>query len=328
MKIVGSVERCYEEQRAITKQLKTKVDRLFGTIARNTKWHYESRIKELESYALKLETGRSTNLANMDDFLACMVVVENSTQIELAKEKIKKYFIIKYQKPPSDNSTTKQPNSFVYDNLRLYVLLKPNIMIPTKDQINIWSNYSFEIQIKTFLQHAWDLAAHELIYKGDEISWSKRRVAYQIKALLEHAEMSIYEIDKLEKSDMLNKQHNEINRVKKIMNFLNDRWDKDRLPQDMIRLSSNVGSLLQLLDVRLDQLDKFLSVESNFDRGVKTLNLSPYFAILQTIIYQDPDSVRTFLQAENLNNKIPIPAEIVQNDIFQENRNKIIPIGW
>ena len=51
----------------------------------------------------------------------------------------------------------------------------------------------FEVQIKTILQHAWSIATHDLIYKTDTVSWPKERIAFQVKAMLEHAEIAIAE---------------------------------------------------------------------------------------------------------------------------------------
>ena len=64
------------------------------------------------------------------------------------------------------------------------------------------------MQVKTFLQHAWGIATHDLIYKTDDVSWSRQRIAYQIKAMLEHAEMSIQEAGRLAEAVALSKtQH-------------------------------------------------------------------------------------------------------------------------
>ncbi len=47
------------------------------------------------------------------------------------------------------------------------------------------------------MQHAWGLATHDLIYKADEINWPKERIAFQIKAMLEQAEVTISGVNNL-----------------------------------------------------------------------------------------------------------------------------------
>src|SRR6185295_542993 len=82
----------------------------------------------------------------------------------------------------------KGTHEFSFDDLRLYTKWKPDVTLPTPT----FAGVVFELQIKTFLQHAWSIATHDLIYKTDSISWPKERVAFEIKAMLEHAENAIF----------------------------------------------------------------------------------------------------------------------------------------
>lgn len=183
MKIISSLSKCYQEQLELNKKLE---ERVTDVVMRNKedRWYYFCRIKEDVSYALKIETARVNNPDKLKDFFACTIVVENSTQITKAKNVLDRCFNIISQKPTTDDSTHKPPYSFPYDNLRLYVKLKPDDGMPPEHPSNILSDIQFEIQIKTFLQHAWDIATHDLLYKGNSISWAEQRVAYQIKAML------------------------------------------------------------------------------------------------------------------------------------------------
>ena len=92
--------------------------------------------------------------------------------------------------------------------------------MPPESETNKLSNITFEIQIKTFLQHAWDIAIHDIIYKGDDINWRMQRIAYQIKAMLEHAEVSIHEIERIKESEILPKENKHIQNLNKIKEFL------------------------------------------------------------------------------------------------------------
>lgn len=57
MKIPLSVRNIYHDQYDKISLLKSLVDEKIKAL-RETSWHYESRIKSDESFALKLETGR------------------------------------------------------------------------------------------------------------------------------------------------------------------------------------------------------------------------------------------------------------------------------
>lgn len=274
-------------------------------------WHYLKRIKELESFALKIETGRFDTKNIFEDFFACTLVVENSLEIHNALERIEKYFIIEERKPDNEHITNKFPESFPYDDLRLYAKIRPVRGMPLTPLHDI----RFEIQIKTFLQHAWTLATHDLIYKGEEISWAKQRVAYQIKAMLEHAEMSIHEIDKIKESDMIAKENDVIERLKQTKDFLLKNWSIDQLPKDHMRISQNISNLMTKLKLSPDEIQEFLDVETKSGRGRDLMDLSPYSIIIQSIINQKPEKLESFCSNKYPKGKVVIPSEIDISDL-------------
>ena len=309
MKVVGSIGRCYKRQLDANIELQKEVKRII-TNNKNDRWHYFGRIKSEEDYALKIEASRTPDPNNLEDFFACTIVVDNSSEIKEAMKLVEEFFSIESRRPKRDNITRRSPDSFTYDNLRLYVKFKLSSRLPQTHVFDSLSNILFEIQIKTFLQHAWDVAAHDLIYKGEEISWSKSRVAYQVKAMLEHAEVSIREIENIKKSEMLDKHHRKTEKLNRVMTFLTKNWIKDKRPSDLIRLSKNVKFLLDRSRVNIETLQKWLNVETNSGRGIQTLNLSPYFIIFQTIVNQGPERIHNFVDGAKPTDKIVIPAEV------------------
>lgn len=324
MKVLNSINRCYLQQLDINEELKKKVDEILKTNKKEV-WHYFSRIKSEESYALKIETGRVGDPNNLEDFFACTIVVENSIEIKNAVEMIKRFFIIDERRPRTDEYTSKYPESFQYDDLRLYVRLKPKEDLPPENLFNHLSNLKFEIQVKTFLQHAWGIATHDIIYKSGDIDWATQRVAYQIKAMLEHAEISIHEIDKIKESDMLAKMNKKIKQLNQIKKFITNNWQTDSLPQDLVRLSESVYSLLNLLKLNTDELQILLNSETSLGKGTQTSNLSPYFIIIQTIINQKPAKITEFFTNDQSDSKIVIPTEVTTTGLTL-NVNKIIRI--
>lgn len=222
MKVIYSIEMIYENQKRLNELLRTKVDEIINHL-KESNWHYIGRIKTLESFALKLETGRFAEPSSMEDFFACTIVVDNLSQIKLAEQLLREQFEIVSRRPKNDEDTHKEPHSFQYDDLRLYSRLKSESFLPD----SVLSRIVFEIQIKTFLQHAWSIATHDLIYKSNEISWSKERIAYQIKAMLEQAELSISTVANFSEHQQVSKENSNTKRLKKTLKFYLEHFHKD-----------------------------------------------------------------------------------------------------
>lgn len=306
MKIIQSIEAIYEEQKELNLLLQSKVDEIFTRLKLKS-WHYFSRIKQLESFALKLETGRFSEAKSMEDFFACTIVVENLDQINKATELIRESFNIFLTRPKDQKLTHKEPSSFQFDDLRLYATLIQKDFLP-EEPIN---KVKFEIQVKTFLQHAWSLATHDLIYKSNEINWSKERIAYQIKAMLEQAELTISGVNNLITVPEVLKDNYETTQQKKILNFYNNFFKSEDLPKDVVRLCKNTQELLKGLNLQVEDLEKVLQKENDLGKGVHFKNLSPFLLILQSIINQRQNLVQKYIEKDGKQKfKIILPKEL------------------
>lgn len=273
MKVVTSIRDIYNDREPIYQKLKSEVDDFF-TSEKLPKWHYESRVKRLQSFSLKAETARFEKISDLEDFFGACLVVENSAAIENAIQVIKKKFKIVSQKPKSDGITHKQPDSFVFDDLRLYLEIPSN---PNRRPKGI-EGITFELQLKTFLQHAWAIATHDLIYKGDELSWASNRIAYQVKAMLEHAELSIMESQRLSESELLKKTSNSFEMNNKLMLFFKETWSKDLLPNDLIRLTGSIRNLMRITGIDFDELREICRNSKHIGDSPRK-NISPNAAI-------------------------------------------------
>ena len=224
MKVSRAIRRIYEDQKSKNVRLKELIDsRVVGL--KDSGWHYESRVKELDSFTLKIETGRYENPEDLEDFFACTIVVSNASELKRAEKLICDQFKLK-ERRPKKRRTYKTPEEFPFDDLRLYVTVPDGPTTPPTDL----SGITFEVQIKTFLQHAWSIATHDLVYKSDDVDWGKQRIAYQVKAMLEHAEVSIQEADKLATSSILAKEDRRTEKIKSGIKLLKSQWDQDELP--------------------------------------------------------------------------------------------------
>lgn len=281
MKVVGSIRNIYNSRRPVYEALKGEADDFFWAKKRE-RWHYESRVKDLDSFCLKLETGRFEKPSKLEDFFGASLVVENSRELESAIRLVEEKFEVKYRRPKSDIFTHKEPSQFVFDDIRLYVALPKN---PNRRPKGI-EDLVFEIQIKTFLQHAWTIATHDLIYKGSAQSWASSRIAFQVKAMLEHAELSIMESEKLRDSVLLKKDNKNFSFQNKISNYIREKWDSAALPSDIIRLAGNVSETIRLMELSWGYV-KNVCEKSDYVGQAPLRNLSPYTAIILSVLVAD-----------------------------------------
>lgn len=305
MKIPASIRVIYDDQKTINDLLKKTIDERMRGI-KKPRWHYESRIKELTSFALKMESGRFKNPQSMEDFFACTIVVANATEVAEAEAMIGDHFTIKERRPPNRKHTHKASDSFPFDDLRLFVTLLDNPAMPPSDLAKV----VFEVQIKTFLQHAWSIATHELLYKTDDANWSKERIAYQIRAMLEHAEISIQEAESLATCGALAKEDRQTAALKKGISLVKSQWSKDELPHDVRRLASNITTLLEALRLNIGRLDEILNEGKSQRGGTHPANLSPYATVVQYLLNAEKEKMVALLEGEEKESKILIPDEI------------------
>ncbi len=155
MKIDKQIRDAYQAQLAECTLLQKEVAKILSVL--DARWHYEARLKSQESFALKVEAGLFRKDLIIEDFFACTIVVANNAEIAKALELIKDEFKLLYRKPKDDLRTKIPPTDFRFDDLRLFCRLKPPAYLPAGPLHKI----VFEVQIKTFLQHAWAIATHD-----------------------------------------------------------------------------------------------------------------------------------------------------------------------
>ena len=305
MKISKSLRDIHANQKERYGLLQQRVDHVMR-LTKDRRWHYESRVKELENFALKVETGRYDDPNELEDFFACTLVVENLGSIAKAERLARTRFKFQERRPKTDKFTSKPSDSFRFDDTRLYVRWKDDPLVrPTG-----LDGLLFEVQIKTFLAHAWSIATHDLTYKTDEKSWPKERIAFQIKAMLEHAETSIQEATKLAASSSLKKTDELSERISTIIELINDLWPSVALPYDKKLLAENIDSLIRSVGIDLEALRQVLVKETELGRGTNTLNLSPYSTVVQSLFNQELQKMSKYVTGRSHKFKIYIPREL------------------
>jgi hypothetical protein len=240
---------------------------------RPDQWFYSSRVKKLDSFAQKIESGRIGDPTHLEDFFACMFVVPMLGDISEAEKFVSKFFEETYRKPLR-GITGKKASDFVFDDIRLYGHFKGDPALPSSPK----DSFVFEIQIKTFLQHAWSIATHDLVYKYDRVSWARNRVAYQVKALLEHAELAIASIEDLEKNEFLGVRGEPESGQNEIIGYLEGTFDSAVFPSDRRRMAINLTALLDALGLHSFELRKQLFESGRQAVGGHPDGWSPYEA--------------------------------------------------
>lgn len=309
MKVQSSLRNLYLDQKPIIEKLKSSVDTAMKA-TKQPRWHYESRVKELESFCTKVETGRVSDPRGLEDFLACMLVVPNSLEIPTALDAVSALYDVQYRRPKADMVTNKAANAFPFDDLRLYCTRKNDGTLPETPLDKI----VFEIQIKTFLQHAWGVATHDLSYKTDDVRWAKDRIVAHLKAAIEHAELSIQEASRLSQSPSLQFTHNKTVATADTIKILEKFWSREDLPANLRSLAETVQEILWASGIPNADLEAILQSEQNRLDGQMPLNLSPYGTIIELLLRHRRESVEKALRARKT--RLLITPEIALPDAF------------
>jgi hypothetical protein len=245
-------------------------------------WFFLARIKANDSFALKVETGRVPDPAHLEDFFACTIVVPTTVEISDAEQMVLESYDPKERRPARADKTTNASSNFRFDDLRLYVARRP--LASGRDEE--LSGVVFEVQIKTILQYAWSVATHDMIYKSDSVSWPLERIAYQVKAMLEHAEVAIANAEQLARAPAVAKEDRRTADVTRVIAHLRDFWSEDQLPADVKRLADTIMGLFRSCELNVDKLPEVMYAERDRVKGVPT-DLSPYAFTVQALAHSD-----------------------------------------
>ena len=319
MKVSKSIRNVYNQSKGDYQRLSDEVCGKLRTKVEKKDWFFVHRLKELESFALKVETGRVSNPARMEDFFACTIVVPTVTQIADAEQMLKEVYEVNARKPLLDDTTHKRASDFVFDDLRMYLKRGSSQSGYNQDL----EDTVFEVQIKTILQYAWGIASHDLIYKTDNVSWPKERIAFQVKAMLEHAEIAIGEAERLADSSAISKQDNDTTRTLEIIDVLRGFWPEERLPQNIKRLAESIRDILRTCNIKPDGLEVALHKEKK-RIGILPFNLSPYSFLVQALAHNVQDFKAKIASDKNKRTRIVIHDDMDLPKWMKNEHKKII----
>lgn len=151
------------------------------------KYGLDGRVKSVESVAEKLCTGRLSRWDELDDLVAFTVIVPTRSHEAAVLAKLSASFATTDTRDRA--RTRKRPEIFRFDATRWYGAVQdkpwpPQLPESLRDVV-------FEIQIQTAFENAWSTVTHDLVYKGAGVDWQRRRLAAQLKAVVEQLDLLI-----------------------------------------------------------------------------------------------------------------------------------------
>ena len=273
--------------------LKSEVDALLKTRKRQ-RWHYESRIKELQSFALKVESGRGFRDGTLEDFFACTLVVETPASLAAAESLVRENFAIEERRPASDVETTVQPETFRFEDVRLYArTVALNDLRPRGFEGRV-----FEIQLKTFCSTPGPLRHMILSIKAKTEDGDAVALRFKVKAMLEQAETAIGAAAIRDVVALVDRPYGRYREISDVVLALEERWPDEGLPKDRTTLAENIIGLMRALRMEAAAFFELVDDATNDGRGASSRNLSPFAACVQSLIDKKRDQLFRYLQGE------------------------------
>lgn len=272
MIIPKSIEAFYGKIGNSLNILKYNIDQTLGNIAEALDIIYvKARIKPKESLIAKVEKEGYKNPADeVEDLVACRLIVKSNSDIAGILEKIKEIFNIERQ----NFRTYRSPREFIYDDIQLILSFKDSPFLSNKEILG----KKFELQIRTGLENVLAEVVRKETYKTDILTWQKERTASELRANLELVDLIL--------SDFLTvaaiqeeKDYEPYQRRNKIIKLLKDVWSTEKLPEDLRRASIIIENYLKLAEAKVEDLSNWLNL-SKYTNIVMAVSITPCQIIL------------------------------------------------
>jgi hypothetical protein len=106
----------------------------------------------------------------------------------------------------------------------------------------------FEVQILTAFEYAWQVATHDLVYKGDSIDWRRLRVSAYLRTAAEQADSLIAAFEDMVGSVPVS-PHPDTERRERIVSVCKQQFEDQLLPPSLrpaswVRFGENVLELV------------------------------------------------------------------------------------
>jgi ppGpp synthetase/RelA/SpoT-type nucleotidyltranferase len=202
------------------------------------------RIKSLPSLSEKIESGRFARWSELDDIVACAVVVPTLTD----EPSVIQFLEQAFQKVRINlrNSSRKAPEVFRFDTTRFIGKLRAPGDAFSEDLLY---QIPFEIQVRSAFEHAWSVTTHALTYKGEHVDWNRLRLTAQLKAAVEQLDILVLGFEEAS-SNIAKSFWPETQAKSDIANFFKEKLSSGALPvelgpKDWTRFSDNVYQMVR-----------------------------------------------------------------------------------
>lgn len=157
----------------------------------------EGRAKEIKSFKNKIirKSNKYINPLNeMTDLSGVRIITYYQDDIDLVEKVIKKEFKVD-EKNSLDKGTLLKSNEFGYKSVHYILSLsEERLKLPEWSK---YSEYKFEVQIRTVLQHAWASISHSIQYKHEEeVPKDLKRKLFRLAGLFELADEEFMDVKK------------------------------------------------------------------------------------------------------------------------------------
>jgi ppGpp synthetase/RelA/SpoT-type nucleotidyltranferase len=204
---------------------------------------YVGRLKDEESLAEKIETGRFPSWSQLDDLFACAIVIptvaDETPVIDFLDSRFSRVALRRR------GTTQKDPAVFRFDATRFIARLPASALPEDSGPL---AAIAFEVQIRTAFEHAWSVTTHALTYKGERVDWRRMRLVAQLRAAVEQMDSLVAGFDGL--SETISEQGwPEVAAQKRIEGFFRARFDGGTLPAELMPASwvRFTGNMYQLI---------------------------------------------------------------------------------
>ncbi len=166
--------------------LQVRADLILQAAAEERGGEYISRLKEVESTYEKLVRGEVQYLTDMEDLLGGTLIFPR-IPVGVDRDDIDALMSDRFDIVEVRSARNRRPSEFIYDDLHYLLRLKDNNLLVDKALLR----WTFELQVKSYLQHGWAKATHSLVYKGGKETWGLSRLAAETKAIVEVADLAL-----------------------------------------------------------------------------------------------------------------------------------------
>jgi ppGpp synthetase/RelA/SpoT-type nucleotidyltranferase len=253
-----AVQTAYDESIPSVRELAKLVGDSVSHWASSNDYLFKGRIKDADSLAEKLETGRYPAWRDIDDLYACTVVIPTTLHIERALEYLKTTFLEREIK--GQGISQKAPDVFRFDAPRFIGTLVPQ---PEGERPEGLDAILFEVQVLTAFEYAWVVATHDLVYKAGHVDWRRARLAAHLKAAAEEADALITSFELTAEAIPVS-PHPWTNQKERVAAFFKQAHTDGRIPDTVVptswsRFSENVVDLVRSFAAR-DRMDEQLDL--------------------------------------------------------------------